>query len=93
MSVMVEKVQGVAPSRRIRHDAERTFEGRDGFAEGGGQKFACQLRQAMKKHKGEPESSPSAAYVLDVTRPTQSLFYDRQASLEGLSAYLNEEHE
>ena len=39
------------------------------------------------------ESSPSAAYVLDVTRPTQSLFYDRQASLEGLSAYLNEEHE
>ena len=32
---MVERVQGVAPSRRVRYDEGRPFAGREGFAENG----------------------------------------------------------
>lgn len=90
---MVERVQGIAPSRRVRYDEGRSFGAREGFAEsGGGQNFERQLKQAMRKRRGEKEASPSEAYVLDVARPTQSLFYDRQASLERIRAYLHEEN-
>ena len=88
---MVEKVQGIAPSRRVRYDEGRSFGAREDFAEHGGQKFERQLRRAMKKRSEEPAGS-SAAYLLEVSRPTQSLFYDRQASLEGIRAPLPEEH-
>ena len=88
---MVERVQGVAPSRRVRYDEGRSFGAREGFAEsGGGQNFERQLKQAMKKRRAaEDKRAASEAYVLDVTLPTQSLFYDRQISLErlGLDAY------
>lgn len=88
---MVEKVQGVTPSRRVRYDEGRSFGAREGFAEGGGQQFERQLRRAMKKRSEEKEG-PSEAYLLEVSRPTQSLFYDRRASLAGLRAYLHEDH-
>lgn len=91
---MVERVQGVAPSRRVRYDEGRPFAGREGFAEnGGGKNFERQLRQAMKKRQEEREASAAGAYVLEVSRPTQSFFYDRQASLERIRAYLHEENE
>ena len=88
---MVERVQAVTPTRSVRYDRERPLQEREGFAEsGGGRSFERQLNKAMKKHRAaEDKRAASEAYVLDVTLPTQSLFYDRQISLErlGLDAY------
>ena len=88
---MVERVQAVTPTRSVRYDRERPLQEREGFADsGGGRSFERQLNKAMKKRRAtEDKRSASEAYVLDVTLPTQSLFYDRQISLErlGLEAY------
>lgn len=88
---MVERVQAVTPTRSVRYDRERPLREREGFAEsGGGRSFERQLNKAMKKRRAtEDKRSASEAYVLDVTLPTQSFFYDRQISLErlGFDAY------
>ena len=93
---MKGRVEKVTPVNRVAFDVARSFEDRRGFADhGGGHSFKNMLRQAMQKRliasSGKSENKPSEAYVVNVTRATQSLFYQDEAVVrERLEKLMNE---
>ena len=94
---MKGRVERISPVQGVAFDVARSFEDRRGFADhNGGQSFRQMLDKAMQTvrkpfasaEKGE--AKPSDAYVVNVTRATQSLFYNDGTALEGIGNLLNE---
>ena len=81
---MEGRVEKISPVNKVAFDVARSFEDRRGFVDhGGGQSFQKLLHQAMQKKpvasSSKSENKPSEAYVVNVTRATQSLFYQDEA--------------
>ena len=94
---MKGRVERVSPVQGAAFDVARSFEDRRGFANhGGGQSFRQMLDKAMhtvRKPFAPAESSEvrmSDAYEVNVTRATQSLFYNDGAVLEGIGKLVHE---
>ena len=95
---MKGRVERISPVQSVAFDVARSFEDRRGFADhNGGQSFRQMLDKAMqtvRKPFASAETSepkkPSEAYVLSVTRPTQSLFYKDDSVLEGIGNLIHE---
>ena len=94
---MKGRVERISPVQGVAFDVARSFEDRRGFADhSGGQSFRQMLDKAMQTvrkpfasaEKGE--AKPSDAYVVNVTRATQSLFYNDGTALEGIGNLLHE---
>ena len=94
---MKGRVERISPVQGVAFDVARSFEDRRGFADhNGGQSFRQMLDKAMQTvrkpfasvEKGE--AKPSDAYVVNVTRATQSLFYNDGTALEGIGNLLHE---
>ena len=94
---MKGRVERISPVQGVAFDVARSFEDRRGFADhNGGQSFQQMLNKAMHTARkpfasAKPnESGPSDAYVVNVTRATQSLFYDDGTVLEGIGNLIHE---
>lgn len=92
---MKGRVERVSPVQSVSFDIARSFEDRRGFANyNGGQSFRQMLDKAMqtvrKPLASGGDRTPSDAYVLNVTRPTHSLFYKEGLALEGLANLAHE---
>ena len=94
---MKGRVERISPVQGVAFDVARSFEDRRGFANhGGGQSFRQMLDKAMhtvRKPFASAESSEggvSDAYEVNVTRATQSLFYNDRSVLEGIGNLVHE---
>ena len=94
---MEGRVERISPVHGTAFDVARSFEDRRGFADhGGGQSFRQMLDKAMHSVRkpfasAKPsESKPTEAYVVNVTRATQSLFYNDGTALERIETLLHE---
>ena len=95
---MKGRVERISPVQGVAFDVARSFEDRRGFADhNGGQSFRQMLDKAMqtaRKPFTSAETSeakqPSDAYVLSVTRATQSLFYKDGSVLDGIGNLMHE---
>ncbi len=84
---MKGRIEKISPVSSVSFDVARSFEDRRGFAEhGNGQPFQKLLHQALQKKPvvslSKGESASSEAYVVNVTRATQSLFYQDGAEVK-----------
>ena len=95
---MKGRVERISPVHGVAFDVARSFEDRRGFADhNGGQSFRQMLDKAMQTARkpfasaetSEPKQ-PSDAYVLSVTRATQSLFYKDGSVLNGIGNLMHE---
>lgn len=85
---MVRRIERIAPVRGISYDIANSREERRGVFDGGGrgefrQHLENFLRQPMKTASSETETL-SKPYALQVTRATQSLFYENGSVLQGI---------
>ena len=94
---MKGRVERISPVHGVAFDVARSFEDRRGFADSnGGQSFRQMLDKAMQTVKkpfapAEPnETKLSGAYEVNVTRATQSLFYNDGTALKGIGNLLHE---
>ena len=92
---MKGRVERVSPVQSVTFEVARSFEDRRGFANyNGGQSFHQLLDQAMRKVRkplaSASDGMASDAYVLNVTRPTQSLFYQGGMLPEGIGNLVHE---
>ena len=94
---MKGRVERISPVQGVAFDVARSFEDRRGFADhNGGQSFRQMLDKAMhtvRKPFASAESSEvrmSDAYEVNVTRATQSLFYNDGSVLEGIGNLVHE---
>lgn len=94
---MKGRVERISPVQGVAFDVARSFEDRRGFADhNGGQSFRQMLDKAMQTVKrpfasAKPrETGISDAYEVNVTRATQSLFYNDGTVLEGIGNLLHE---
>ena len=94
---MKGRVERISPVQGVAFDVARSFEDRRGFADhNGGQSFRQMLDKAMhaaRKPFASAKSSEteiSDAYEVNVTRATQSLFYNDGTVLEGIGNLLHE---
>ena len=94
---MKGRVERISPVQGVAFDVARSFEDRRGFADhNGGQSFRQMLDKAMQTVKKpfasvKPrETGISDAYEVNVTRATQSLFYNDGTVLEGIGNLLHE---
>ncbi len=95
---MKGRVERISPVQGVAFDVARSFEDRRGFADhNGGQSFRQMLDKAMQTvrkplttAKSSEAAPPSDAYVLNVTRATQSLFYKDGTVLEGIGNLIHE---
>ncbi len=94
---MKGRVEKISPVSGVSFDVARSFEDRRGFADHGSrQSFQKMLDQAMQRKavssaEGKDNKSAPEAYVVNVTRATQSLFYKDGAGVrERLGNLFNE---
>ena len=94
---MKGRVERISPVQGVAFDVARSFEDRRGFADhGGGQSFRQMLGKAMQTARKPFASAESGetvvsdAYAVDVTRATQSLFYNDETVLEGIGNLIHE---
>ena len=92
---MKGRVERISPVQSVTFDVARSFEDRRGFANyNGGQTFQQLLDRAMHKVRkplaSASDGGSSDAYVLNVTRATQSLFYQGGMLPEGLGSLVHE---
>jgi hypothetical protein len=94
---MKGRVERISPVQGVAFDVARSFEDRRGFADhNGGQSFRQMLDKEMQARRKPltsakaDETGPSEAYVVNVTRATQSLFYKDRSVLEGIGNLLHE---
>ena len=94
---MKGRVERISPVQGVAFDVARSFEDRRGFADhGGGQSFRQMLDKAIHTARkpfasaGSGEAGESEAYAVDVTRATQSLFYNDDTVLEGIGKLIHE---
>ncbi len=94
---MKGRVERISPVHGVAFDVARSFEDRRGFADqSGGQSFRHMLEKAMHTARkpfasaGTGDAVQSDAYVVNVTRATQSLFYKDETVLEGIGNLLHE---
>ncbi|MBP5199122.1 MAG: hypothetical protein J6Z82_00525 [Schwartzia sp.] len=94
---MKGRVERISPVQGVAFDVARSFEDRRGFADhNGGQSFRQMLDKEMQTMKktlasvGTDETGPSDAYVVNVTRATQSLFYEDGTVLKRIGNLLHE---
>ncbi len=94
---MKGRVEKISPVQGVAFDVARSFEDRRGFADhNGGQSFRQMLDKAMQTVRkpfasAEPsETRLSDAYEVNVTRATQSLFYNDETALKGIGNLLHE---
>ncbi len=94
---MKGRVERISPVQGVAFDVARSFEDRRGFADhNGGQSFRQMLDKAMHTVRkpfasaGASEGGVSDAYEVNVTRATQSLFYNDRSVLEGIGNLVHE---
>ena len=94
---MKGRVERISPVQGVAFDVARSFEDRRGFADhNGGLSFRQMLDKEMRTMKkpvasvGTDEARTTEAYVVNVTRATQSLFYKDGSFLEGIGNLLHE---
>lgn len=94
---MKGRVERISPVQGVAFDVARSFEDRRGFADhNGGQSFRQMLDKEMQARRKPltsaktDEAGSSEAYVVNVTRATQSLFYKDRSVLEGIGNLLHE---
>ena len=94
---MKGRVERISPVRGVAFDVARSFEDRRGFADqSGGQSFQQMLEKAKQTVRKpfvsakSSEAAQSEAYVVNVTRATQSLFYNDETVLEGIGNLIHE---
>lgn len=94
---MKGRVEKISPVQGVAFDVARSFEDRRGFADhNGGHSFRQMLDKAMqtvRKPFASAESSEpklSDAYEVNVTRATQSLFYNDETALKGIGNLFHE---
>ena len=94
---MKGRVERISPVQGVAFDVARSFEDRRGFADhNGGQSFRPMLDKEIRTRRkpltsaGTEDAGLSDAYVVNVTRATQSLFYKDGTVLEGIGSLLHE---
>ncbi len=85
---MVERIEKVARVKGVDYDVGRSFDRKEGYEEkDSGKKFSEVFQKARNRQVAEP-SSVSAPYRLELSRATQSLFYEGGMDFRSLSSKL-----
>ena len=88
---MVERIERVTRIKRLRFNNDELFERRSGFEEKAQEEtFTSIFKDEIEKKKKQSSENPSLnkAYLLEVGRPTQSLFYQGKADISEVKGRL-----
>ena len=85
---MVERIEKVARVKGIDYDVGRSFDRKEGYEEQASGKKFSEFFQKARNHQAAEPSNVSAPYRLELSRATQSLFYERGMDFRSLSSKL-----